>query len=68
MMQNTWEQNKREINQKLRDYRSEMSEMSRLFQRVVMKGNAAQRAKLKAILAETNKKILALLDEIDVGK
>lgn len=60
-----WADNRKEINRKMREFRTEMSEMSRLFQRAVMIGDEAQLAKLKVLLKETNAKLIQLLDEIE---
>jgi len=60
-----WSDNRKEINRKMREFRTEMSEMSRLFQRTVMIGDEAQLAKLKVLLKETNTKLIQLLDEIE---
>ncbi len=60
-----WTDNKKEINRKMREFRTEMSEMSRLFQRAVMKGDEEQLAKLKVILKDLNNRLAVLLDEIE---
>ena len=63
-----WTDNKKEINRKMREFRTEMSEMSRLFQRAVMKGDEAQLAKLKLILKDLNVSLATLMDEIEEGE
>lgn len=60
-----WSDNRKEINRKMREFRTEMSEMSRLFQRAVMIGDEVQLAKLKVLLKDTNAKLIQLLDEIE---
>lgn len=63
--QQQWDLNKRAHNKKLREFSTEFSEFSWLFQRVVMRGNTTDKADLKTILRGTNQKLIRLLDEID---
>jgi hypothetical protein len=60
-----WSDNRKELTRKMREFRTEMSEMSRLFQRAVMIGDEVELAKLKVLLKETNAKLIQLLDEIE---
>lgn len=60
-----WSENRKEINRKMREFRTEMSEMSRLFQRALMKGDEVELAKLKAILKDTNAQLAKLLHDME---
>jgi arsenate reductase-like glutaredoxin family protein len=63
--ENPWAENKKELNRKMREFRHVLSEFSRLFQRVNLKGDENQRAELKKIIQQTNSQIVELLRQID---
>lgn len=60
-----WFANKQELNRKMREFRRVLSDFSRLFQRVNLKGNEKQRAELKKIIEQANQQIVELLRQID---
>ncbi len=61
----TWEANRRQIAHNASEYRTELSEISRLFRRVIVNGTESERAEIKVILAETKQKLIELLKRID---
>ena len=63
MVDSQWADNKKELNRKMRKFGTELSETSRLFQRVIIKGSDKDLLKLKKILKETNAKIIELLNK-----
>ena len=63
-----WAKNRREINARTREFRTVLSEIARLMQRVIMKGTPEQRAEMKAIFSETKQRILELVQRIDKSK
>lgn len=65
MADNQFAQNKKELNRKMRKFGTELSETSRLFQRVIIKGKDKDLIDLKKILKETNAKIVELLNKIN---
>jgi hypothetical protein len=63
--QDPFAENKKELNRKMREFRHVLSEFSRLFQRVNLKGNETERAELKNIIQQSNQKIVELLYKME---
>lgn len=68
VMNDQWRENRKALNAKLSLYRTEMSELSRLFQRIVLHGNDADKAALKEVLAHTNRQLAAIMDDIEARR
>ena len=66
-LEGPWAENKKELNRKMREFRNDLSDFSRLFQRVNLRGNEAQRAELKKIIQHANQQIVELLRQVDKG-
>lgn len=62
-----WQENKRRLHARTREYRTVMSEIARLFERVLLKGNEAEREELKLIFSETKARLTDLTDRIERG-
>jgi hypothetical protein len=60
-----WAENRRQINARTREFKLVLSEIARLMQRVIIKGNEAQRSELKSIFEDTKKRMLELVNKID---
>jgi hypothetical protein len=60
-----WAKNKLEINARTREFRTILSEMARLMQRVMMKGTDEDRRELKAIFEDTKRRMVGLVEKMD---
>lgn len=60
-----WENNRRELNTHTREFRTVLSDIARLMQRILLKGSPEDRAELKAIFSDARQKMLELINRID---